>query len=515
MPSLQRSTLSSSQRSGAAAWIAPARPAVHLAALPNSFPMYPLPELPKMAELPRVPSSLRLLIVEDDETVREVCAGIGHNLGFRVDTAENVPAARQILGQSGTDLVLLDVKLPGGGGYRLLQEIRQTQPRTVVVMMTAFATVHSAVEAMRLGAGDFLSKPFTLEELSAALERATERREWTDRSRTLREQFRAGKGTGMLVGESVAMQRLFRMMAKVAHTAHPVLISGEQGVGKEVVARAIHANGGSEVRPFLPVDCGSLRPGLLDLELFGSVEQEEQGLRAKTGLLSAAAHGTLFLDGIHELGLDVQAKLLRTLQEKQFCPHGATDPVPLRARLLASTHCHLPSLVSAGKFRKDLFYRFNVVNMQVPALRDRKSDLPLLAEHILSRLRREHGTSLLFSDESLEWMMEYDWPGNVRELEHAIECASAMASGPLLQFSDLPHGLQSLFHEIEPNAPRELPIPESLAQVIPLADLERQAIASALRQFAGDKLHAAKVLGIGKTTLYRKLKEYGIAEYDA
>jgi len=311
------------------------------------------------------------------------------------------------------------------------------------------------------------------------------------------------------------MEKIYRILSKVAQSTHPVLILGESGTGKELVARTIHAYGPNSQKPFLPVDCGSLVPTLIESELFGYVKGAFTGAnRNKDGLLVSAEGGTVFLDEVGELSLDVQAKLLRALQEKEVRPVGATHRIPIKARIVAATNRDLAVMVEKGAFRKDLFYRLNVVNLRLPSLRDRREDIPLLAAHFLDRLSREHSAKFVLSDEALRAMMRHDWPGNVRELEHSIERACALSSGPILHLGDLPtqlqqHGLdarRNAAHDGEPDAGNGAP------EIQALSDLERQAILAAIRTLHGDKLQAAKLLGIGKTTLYRKLKEYGIAD---
>jgi two-component system response regulator HydG len=458
---------------------------------------------------------LQVLVVDDDAPVRSACAEIAASLGFQTQLAASVPEARVALAHGQVDLMLLDLRLPGGGGLPLLEEVRATHPETVVIVMTAFATVGSAVEAMRIGAGDYLTKPFTLDELSTVLERAAQRRTFDMESRALREKLRTGKSTGMLVGRSPEMEKLYRILSKVAYTSHPVLILGESGTGKELIARSIHSNGPNANRPFIPVDCGSLVPTLIESELFGHVKGAFTGAnRAKTGLLSAADHGTVFLDEIGELPLDLQAKLLRALQEKEVRPVGATHSVTISARIVAATNRDLSAMVEAGRFRKDLYFRLNVVNIRVPPLRERKSDIPLLAAHVLDRLRRENSLSYTFADDALRLLMDYDWPGNVRELEHAIERAAALSSGPVLHMADFPTQMQD--HRLQRIAePSGTTLDEREGapgqhQVLSIAELEKQAIINTIRQLKGDKLMAARLLGIGKTTLYRKLKEYGL-----
>jgi two-component system response regulator HydG len=486
-----------------------------------------------------------LLVVDDDDSVRNACAEIARRMGFNVHTAESVPTARLILKQIPIDLMLLDMKLPGGGGLLLLEETKVLHPETAVVVMTAFATVSSAVEAMRIGAADYLTKPFALEELTAMLTRASQRRHFDLESRLLREKLRTQKGDGHIIGNSPEMEKLYRILSKVAFSTHPVLILGESGTGKEMVARSIHFNGPNARKPFVPVDCGSLVPTLIESELFGYVKGAFTGAnRSKEGLLAAAEGGTVFLDEIGELPLDLQSKLLRALQEKEVRPVGATYAVPISARVLAATNRDLAVMVEQGKFRKDLYFRLNVVNLKIPPLRDRREDIPMLAQHFLERMQRETGRQHIFSDEALRLMTEFDWPGNVRELENAIERACALSSGPLLHMGDLPTQLQefrmqahqmqleqrqaAIESAMQAKAGGLYAVPgggagggmtdTSLTQhehggtIVSIAELEKQAILNTIRQLNGDKLMAARLLQIGKTTLYRKLKEYGVAE---
>ncbi len=461
---------------------------------------------------------LHLLVVDDEPSIRTAAAEYAGGRGFTVHTAENAEAARAALDAHLADLVLLDLRLPGGGGLALLEEIRTRYPEAVVIVMTAYATVSSAVEAMRSGASEYLTKPFTLDELGEALERGSERRHFDLESRRLREKLRTPDGFGTLIGRSPEMERVYRILSKVASTTHPVLILGESGTGKEMVARTIHYNGPNASQPFIPIDCGSLAPTLIESELFGYVKGAFTGAnRSKDGLLAAAGEGTVFLDEIGELPLDLQSKLLRALQEKEIRPVGSTQRVPIHARVLAATNRDLPAMVEQGRFRKDLYFRLNVVNVKLPALRERRADIPVLAAHFLDRLSRETGRTLSLSDEVLRVMNSYDWPGNVRELENMIERACALSSGPLLHLGDLPTQLQE--HRLQ--TPRLTQAAQENADggeageaeaILTIAEMERQAILNTIRQLNGDKLTAAKLLGIGKTTLYRKLKEYGIAE---
>ncbi len=492
--------------------------------------------------------ALQVLVVDDDGPVRQACCEIAGSMGYQVSSAANLPEARSVLKRQPIDLLLLDLKLPDGvhglngaggsgtsmlGGLRLLEEVKALHPETGVVVMTAFATVSSAVEAMRIGAGDYLTKPFALEELTAVLDRAGQRRQFDVESRRLRERLRTTTGMGNLIGRSPEMEKLYRILSKVANSTHPVLILGESGTGKELVARSIHYNGPNAAKPFVPVDCGSLVPTLIESELFGYVKGAFTGAnRSKEGLLSAADGGTVFLDEIGELPLDLQAKLLRALQEKEVRPVGATHTVPISARVLAATNRDLLAMVEQGRFRKDLYYRLNVVNIKIPALRERRADIAVLAEHFLERLNRDAEVTHTFSDEALRVMTEYDWPGNVRELEHAIERACALSSGQMLHMGDLPTQLQE-FRLQSASRLRTIAPPPGLegagdggaslltgvpgashgsGGIVSIAEMEKHAILVAIQALKGDKLMAAKLLGIGKTTLYRKLKEYGIAE---
>jgi DNA-binding NtrC family response regulator len=460
---------------------------------------------------------MHVLIVDEDSAVRSACCEIASSRGFVTHGIDNLAEARSLLRGNSIDILLLDLKSPGGAGLELLEEVKLLHPEIAVVVMTAFATVTSAVEAMRTGANDYLTKPFALDELAAVLDRAAERRSVDTASRRLRETLRSQQGLGNLIGSSPEMEKIYRILSKVAQTAHPVLILGESGTGKELIARSIHANGPRASKPFLPVDCGSLVPTLVESELFGYVKGAFTGAtRNKDGLLASAEGGTVFLDEIGEMPLDLQAKLLRALQEKEVRPVGATHRVPIHCRILAATNRDLAAMVDQGRFRKDLYYRLNVVALRIPPLRDRREDIPLLAAHFLHRINQKSDVKFTLSDDALRTMSEYAWPGNVRELENCIERACAMSSGPVLHTGDFATQVQDfLLHARAVPAAHEKAASTAMSEILPLADLERQAIVDALRQMKGDKLTAARLLGIGKTTLYRKLKEYGISNVPA
>jgi two-component system response regulator HydG len=468
--------------------------------------------IPQLAE-PQV--RLHLLVADADTAVRSACAEIAASMGYAVESTGDMSQARNLLRGGTTDILLVSLPAGSNQGLELVSEVKLLYPQMAVIAMTASGSVNAAVEAMRCGASDYLTKPFAMDELSTVLERASASLATDTATRQLRERLRLSQGLGSMIGRSGEMEKLYRILSKVALSSHPVLILGESGTGKELVARTIHAYGPNAQKPFLPVDCGSLVPTLIESELFGYVKGAFTGAsHSKDGLLVSAEGGTVFLDEIGELSLNLQAKLLRALQEKEVRPVGSTQRIPIKARIVAATNRDLAAMVEQGTFRKDLFYRLNVVNLRLPALRDRREDIPLLAAHFLDRLSREHRAKFTLSDEALRAMMRHDWPGNVRELENSIERACALSSGPLLHLGDLPTQLQQEGLEARRSAARaDEPAGEDGApQLTTLAELERQAILGAIRTLNGDKLQAAKLLGIGKTTLYRKLKEYGIAD---
>jgi len=318
-------------------------------------------------------------------------------------------------------------------------------------------------------------------------------------NRLLREQLRSRPGFGGLTGVSPKMQRVYKLVEKVSQHNYPLLILGESGTGKELVARSIHFSGPRRQKPFMPVDCSALVPTLIESELFGYVKGAFTGAtQSKQGLLEMAEGGTVFLDEIGDLPVDLQAKLLRALQEKEVKPVGSTERVPVHARVIAATNRDLDAAIRAGSFRQDLYFRLNVVQIKLPPLRERRSDIPLLVNTFLEKFSDPQRPMRTIAEDAMTRLMAYDWPGNVRELENAIERAVALGTGPILHAGDLPSNLNY-------GATERLPGNDEL---LPLDELERRAIFRALRETGGDKLAAAKLLGIGKTTLYRKLKQY-------
>lgn len=461
---------------------------------------------------------LHLLVADEDAATRGALIEIGSRLGFAVHEAPTAEEAREQLRAHSADVVLLGLRQPEDR-LDLVEEASALDPNLSVIVMAAQASVPSAVESMRIGAADYIPKPFSMEEMADVLERvrveAGERRHLEGASRRLREHLRSPRGLGSIIGASPRMEKLFRILAKVAQSSHPVLIQGESGTGKEKIARAIHSNGPRSTCPFVLVDCASLAPEMMEAEIFGYAKDAFPGaLRDSAGLLAAADGGTVLFDEVSGLALEAQAKLLRAIEEKQIHPVGSNRRIPINVRILASTKKDLAELAASGHFRKDLYYRLNVVNLSIPPLRERPDDIPLLADHILGRLSRESGVAHSISSEMMLAMMEYNWPDNVRELENMLERAAAYSSAPVFEFGDLPTQLQNYHLALRAHPPKQAAGAEA-DSVVPLAEMEKKAILDSLRTLKGDKIKAARMLGIGKTTLYRKLKEYGIAETPA
>ena len=460
-------------------------------------------------------SPLQVLVVDNDEASRSACVEIAARLGYRAQGIAALEGVRSTLLQFPSDIVLIDLPRNGDSGLETVAEINALYPRISIIAMAPVNSATMALAAVHCGASDYLNKPFTVDELSASLERAGGHTHIDVQTQRLRGRLRQQDGMGQMIGHTPQMEKLYHILLKVAQTTHPVLILGESGTGKEMVARTIHTSGPNADKPFLPVDCGSLVPTLVESELFGYVKGAFTGAsHAKDGLLVAAGNGTVFLDEIGELTLDLQAKLLRALQEREVRPVGSTHRVPIKARILTATNRDLSAMVDSGTFRKDLFYRLNIVNLRLPPLRERKEDIPMLVAHFLNKINKSHPAKFSIHDDALRTMMRYDWPGNIRELENAVEHGATMASGGEIQLGHLPTQLQNEALAALHSAiyPGRTPEAAQAAEIIPLAVQERRAILDAIRKTQGDKLIAAKLLGIGKTTLYRKLKGYGITD---
>jgi len=443
--------------------------------------------------------SMNILIVDDEPTIREACAEVAQQTGMKATTVASAEEAFEVLENTAVDIVLTDLMLQRTSGLELLKRVRDINPTLPVIVLTQYGTIDSAVAATRLGAVDYVTKPFRIEELRARLERAARAVELQQENQLLREQLRTRPGFGGLIGVSERMQRVYKIIQKVSLHEYPVLILGESGTGKELVAKSVHFSGPRKDRPFAPVDCSALVPTLIESELFGYVKGAFTGAQqGKQGLLEAAQGGTLFLDEIGDMPVDLQAKLLRALQEREVKPVGSTERRRIDVRIIAATNRDLESAIKSGSFRQDLYFRLNVVQLKLPPLRERKSDIPLLVTSFLDKFSDPAQPPRTISEDAMRQLIGYDWPGNVRELENAIERAVALGSGPIVHVADLPSSL---------HYPATERVPEK-NELLPLEELERRAILRTLRETGDDKLAAARILGIGKTTLYRKLKQY-------
>ena len=458
-----------------------------------------IPLMTEEAAVRREVVPMSILIVDDEQSIRETCATVAEQCGMKAIAVATAEEALEVLEHSAIDILLTDLKLQRTNGVDLLKQVHDRLPEVAVVVLTQYGSIECALEVTRRGTVDYVTKPFRIEELRSRLERVARAVELQQENRLLREQLRTRPGFGGLIGVSMKMQRVYKMIEKVSQHEYPVLIHGESGTGKELVARSIHFSGPRKDRPFAPVDCSALVPTLIESELFGYVKGVFTGaVQAKQGLLEAAQGGTLFLDEIGDMPVNLQAKLLHALQEREVKPVGSTERRQINVRIIAATNRDLDAAIRSGAFRQDLYFRLNVVQLKLPPLRYRKSDIPILVTAFLEKFSDPQGPGRTISEDAMRRLIAYDWPGNVGELENAIERAVALGSGPILQVADLPSNLQY------PTTER---VPEK-DEILTLEELERRAILRTLRETGGDKLSAARMLGIGKTTLYRKLKQY-------
>jgi DNA-binding NtrC family response regulator len=448
-------------------------------------------------------SQLRLLIVDDEQSIRRLCVTVGQGLNFTCSEAETAEVALAVAENSAPDIILTDLKLPGQSGSELLRKMKELLPRVEIAIMTGHGSIESAVETMRTGAYDYIEKPFRVERLRQLLQRMAEKVRLVNENQFLRERVSAETELDGIVGTSAKIQDVLRMVSRLKDTRTPVLITGESGTGKELVARAIHFRGPLARMPFVAVDCGALVPTLMESELFGHEKGAFTGaLRAKSGLFHAANGGTIFLDEIGELPLEMQAKLLRVLQEKEIRPVGSNEKVAVDTRVIAATNRDLEAAYRAGTFRKDLYFRLNVVTVHLPSLRERRSDIAQLAHCFLDRYAR--GENVQIAPATMKVFLQYDWPGNVRELENCIARAVALGDHRTIELADLPPAIRSAQDsETSQQEAAEL-------STTALADLERMTILRVFEQAGGDKAIAGKMLGISRATLYRRLKRYNI-----
>ena len=451
---------------------------------------------------------IRLLVVDDEQTIRRLCMTVGESLGFFCLEAENGDAALALLEEQPLHMVLTDMVMPRMSGLEFLEQVKRDHPRVEVAVMTGHGSVETAVQAMKLGAYDYIAKPFApLDELRLFLRRMADKVRLEEENLFLRERSDTETAVHGIIGNSASIQHVLRLISRLKDTRTPVLISGESGTGKELVARALHFRGNLATRPFVAVDCGSLVPTLIESELFGYEKGAFTGaMRSKQGLLQSADTGTIFLDEVGELPLEMQAKILRFLQEKEVRPVGSNQKVKVDVRIMAATNRDLESDYKKGTFRKDLFFRLNVVTITLPPLRERRSDIPILANWFLERLAPGRGVQV--SGDAMKALLAYDWPGNVRELENCLERAVALTDQRILDIYDLPATTArfDLKGSADSMDAQEVHPPSATD----LEDIERATIARVFNQVHGDKARAGKMLGISRATLYRKLKRYNI-----
>ena len=447
-------------------------------------------------------SATTIWVIDDDASSRELLARVLRERGWSVESLDDGRAALDRLAAGERpDLVVSDIRMAEVDGLAVTEAFRRDAPGTPVILVTAFGNVDGAVEAIKRGAFDYVSKPYDIDAVQHTAARALEQRRLAEENRVLRRQLRDKYRLENAVGRSEAMLQVFKTAARVAPSAATVLILGESGTGKELVARALHQSSPRAAGPFVPVDCGAIAEGVLESELFGHARGAFTGAQsARRGLFEEATSGTLFLDEIGDVGPGLQARLLRALQEGTIRRVGTNETIPVDARVVAATNRDLEAAVKAGKFREDLYYRLNVVTIRIPPLRERCEDVPLLAEHFAAKHGRGEGAAV--SPEARELLQAYDWPGNVRELENVIARALALNPSGVVVAADLPDRLRQ-GPALEPE--RGLPLPPGDRPS--LDELSKRYAALVLAECTGNKTKAAEVLGIDRKTLYRILGE--------
>jgi DNA-binding NtrC family response regulator len=445
----------------------------------------------------------RILIVDDDRAMCQLLIDLLREDGYEVDVAYDGESAVEKYQATGFDLAITDLMMPRMRGIELVQRLRKIDRSALVILITAFGTIESAVEAMRMGAFHYVTKPFHNDEILIQVKRALEQKNLQEEVRRLRIEVQARNRFQNIIGQSSAMQKVLEIIAQISDLPANVLIEGESGTGKELIARAIHYNSFRGTHPFIPVNCAAIPETLLESELFGYARGAFTDARKdRAGLFREASGGILFLDEISEMPLPLQAKLLRVIEDKEVRPLGANKAEKVDTRVVSASNRNLEALVRTGKFRQDLYYRLNVIRVELPALRDRSEDIPLLVMHFIEKFakgikRKVDG----IHDEALAALKSYDWPGNIRELEHIIERAVLLGKGTLIGMEDLPTHLAAFDAS-------SVVLAQALTKEFTLHDLEREYIGKVLANTRGNKTEAARILGVDRTTLYRKLEEY-------
>ena len=444
---------------------------------------------------------LRILVIDDDAAIREACRRVLAKNGHQVESAESGAKGLAMFGNMAFDLVLLDLRMPDFDGMDVLSQLKEQDPKALIIVISGHGSVETAVAAMKLGAFDFLSKPFTPGELRYLVGKASEQHDLLVRSAFLEEESRRKSLETRIITSSASVRKMLAMLDKVAATDTTVLLTGESGTGKGLFARRLHELSARRDNPFVPVDCSTLVPTLFESELFGHVKGSFTGAdNNKIGKFELSDGGTLFFDEIGNISPDIQAKLLKAVEDRAICRVGSNRLIRVDNRLVAATNRDLSSAVKQGAFREDLFYRFNVINLNLPPLRDRPEDVPLLAGHFLEKFRRLASVGLRgFSPEALELLSGHDWPGNVRELENTVQRLVILATKPVIEVADIR---------------ANLPMVNSQAggQPLRLDQVERQHILRVLKMHDGHRSQSAAALGIDRKTLRNKIQKYGIQE---
>ncbi|MBW6509357.1 MAG: sigma-54 dependent transcriptional regulator [Desulfuromonadales bacterium] len=453
---------------------------------------------------------VRILIVDDEQSLREMLGVLLQREGYQVDAAQNGEAALEKIAGNSYDLIVSDIRMPRLSGIDLLRRLREQDDETTTIMITAFSSTEEAVEAMKLGAYDYITKPFKNDEIRLVVKKALERRQLQRENRQLKQQLGERFSFKNLVGDSVAMKELITLLERIAPSRANVLITGESGTGKELVAQALHLGSERKKHPFVPINCGAIPENLLESELFGHERGAFTGAdKKKQGLFETAHLGSLFLDEIGELPMGMQVKLLRVLQEREFRRVGGTSTIPLDIRLIAATNQDLAANIAQGTFREDLYYRLNVVTIELPPLRERRSDIPLLIQNFYRR-KTGRNDNYQIDKQALELLLNYDWPGNVRELENLVERCLVLGDQTLLTVDCLPPQL----HQKTLSLPADLrEIPAGFHMENWLEEQERQILLAALKQAAGVRTRAAELLGISFRQIRYRLDKLGIGDH--
>lgn len=442
-----------------------------------------------------------VLIVDDEQEIRDSLSEVLADEGFLTYTAENGTVALKMLEELHYDIIISDIKMPELDGVTLLQKVKEQAPDTFVILITSYGSTETAIEAMRHGAIDYILKPIDFDELILRIKNIDLHKELLREVRFLRQEISAKYNYEHIIGESVAMKKMYRLIDKVAPSTSTVLVAGRSGTGKELVARAIHARSERAHRPFVAINCGAIPDTLFESELFGYKKGAFTGAsRDKDGVFKAAAGGTLFLDEVGEIPLQVQVKLLRVIEMREIKPLGSNTIIPINVRLIAATNRDLAKEVERGTFREDLYYRLNIIEIYLPALSERKDDIPLLVKHFINKYNGELKRRIIGVDnDAMKILVNYKWKGEVRELENFVERAVLLSDGDMISIEDLPQQAQESTGSVYADNLKEA-----------TRDFEKSHIISVLDRFESDKAKAAEILGIGLSSLYRKIDDLGI-----